>query len=153
MLWGTATLPTKGNKSLSWKYLPSFSSGAGVGGGRAGEVGRGLLLKEIICSLWVPILPLNSRLHFKRVQILGRKLPVCISCFLLQNCGKIHSPYHAVWPAALQIFHIQSANCIYCVCQQQRPSPGPEVIKHFSCSTQLSKKFILLINLKILTIF
>ena len=28
---------------------------------------------------------------------------------------------------------------------------GPEVIKHFSCSTQLSMKFILLINLKILT--
>ena len=29
----------------------------------------------------------------------------------------------------------------------------PEVIKLFSCSTQLSMKFILLINLKILTIF
>ena len=30
--------------------------------------------------------------------------------------------------------------------------PGPEVIKLFSCSTQLSMKFALLINLKLLTI-
>ena len=29
---------------------------------------------------------------------------------------------------------------------------GPKVIKLFSCSTQLSKKFFLLINLKLLTI-
>ena len=28
----------------------------------------------------------------------------------------------------------------------------PEVIKHFSCSTQLSKKFVLLVNLKLQTI-
>ena len=31
-------------------------------------------------------------------------------------------------------------------------SPGPEVIKLFSCSTQLSTKFILLINVKMPTI-
>ena len=31
-------------------------------------------------------------------------------------------------------------------------NPGPEVIKLFSCSTQLSMKFVLLINLKLLTI-
>ena len=30
--------------------------------------------------------------------------------------------------------------------------PGPEVIKLFSCSTQLSTKFILLINVKMTTI-
>ena len=30
--------------------------------------------------------------------------------------------------------------------------PGPEVIKHFSCSTQLSMKFFLLINVKMPTI-
>ena len=30
--------------------------------------------------------------------------------------------------------------------------PGPEVIKLFYCSTQLSMKFVLLINLKLLTI-
>ena len=30
--------------------------------------------------------------------------------------------------------------------------PGPEVIKHFSCPTQLSTKFILLINVKMPTI-
>ena len=29
--------------------------------------------------------------------------------------------------------------------------PGPEVIKHFSCSTQLSMKFVLVRNLKLLT--
>ena len=29
---------------------------------------------------------------------------------------------------------------------------GPEVIKPFSCSTQLSMKFVLLINIKLLTI-
>ena len=33
----------------------------------------------------------------------------------------------------------------------ERP-PGPEVIKLFSCSTQLSTKFILLINIKMPTI-
>ena len=31
-------------------------------------------------------------------------------------------------------------------------SPGPQVIKLFSCSTQLSTKFILLINVKMPTI-
>ena len=31
-------------------------------------------------------------------------------------------------------------------------SPGPKVIKHFPCSTQLSMKFILLINVKMPTI-
>ena len=30
-------------------------------------------------------------------------------------------------------------------------SPGPEVIKLFSCSTQLSVKFVLLINVKMPT--
>ena len=30
--------------------------------------------------------------------------------------------------------------------------PGPEVIKKISCSTQLGMKFVLLINLKLLTI-
>ena len=30
--------------------------------------------------------------------------------------------------------------------------PGPEVIKLFSCSTQLSMEFVLLINIKLLTI-
>ena len=33
-----------------------------------------------------------------------------------------------------------------------RSYPGLEVIKHFSCSTQLSTKFILLINVKMPTI-
>ena len=35
---------------------------------------------------------------------------------------------------------------------QLGPSSGPEVIKPFSCSTQLSMKFVLLINLKLLSI-
>ena len=32
-------------------------------------------------------------------------------------------------------------------------SPGLEVIKSFSCSTQLSMKFVLLMNLRLLTFF
>ena len=38
---------------------------------------------------------------------------------------------------------------LYCLCPI---CVGPEVIKLFSCSTQLSMKFVLLINLKLLTI-
>ena len=34
----------------------------------------------------------------------------------------------------------------------RRWRPGPEVIELFSCSTQLSMEFVLLINLKLLTI-
>ena len=34
----------------------------------------------------------------------------------------------------------------------KKKSLGPEVIKHFPCSTQLSTKFILLINVKMPTI-
>ena len=37
-------------------------------------------------------------------------------------------------------------------CSGQHWKPGPKVIKHFSCSTHLSIKFVLLINLKLLTI-
>ena len=33
-----------------------------------------------------------------------------------------------------------------------RFNPGPEVIKHFSSSTQLSMKLFMLINLKLLTV-
>ena len=46
------------------------------------------------------------------------------------------NPYHAV--SAL-IFFLTNVN------------PGPEVIKRFSCSTQLSTKFQLIIKTKILT--
>ena len=35
---------------------------------------------------------------------------------------------------------------------QSPQQPGPEVIKHFSCSTQLSMKFFLSINVKMPTI-
>ena len=37
------------------------------------------------------------------------------------------------------------------LCSVIEALPGPEVIKRFSCSTQLSMKFVLLINLKLLT--
>ena len=40
----------------------------------------------------------------------------------------------------------------FVACKQQRCKPGPEVIKFFSCSTQRSTKFILLINVKMPTI-
>ena len=35
----------------------------------------------------------------------------------------------------------------------EQVGPGPEVIKHFSCSTQLSMEFFLLITVKMPTIF
>ena len=35
--------------------------------------------------------------------------------------------------------------------QSVKVSPGPKVIKLFACSTQLSMKFVLFINLKLLT--
>ena len=38
------------------------------------------------------------------------------------------------------------------LCKQFGPRSGPKVIKHFSCSTQLSTNFILLINVKMPTI-
>ena len=38
------------------------------------------------------------------------------------------------------------------ICKQFRPRSGPEVINHFQCSTQLSTKFVLLINVKMPTI-
>ena len=43
---------------------------------------------------------------------------------------------------------MQNFNVLVCLCGRT----GPEVIKLFSCSTQLSKKFILLINVKMPTI-
>ena len=48
------------------------------------------------------------------------------------------------------IFYIGPRREKYCLRDLRR---GPEVIKPFSCSTQLSKKFILLINVKMPTIF
>ena len=41
---------------------------------------------------------------------------------------------------------------LHAVITLNKGTPGPEVIKLFSCSTQLSMKFVLLINLKLLTI-
>ena len=38
------------------------------------------------------------------------------------------------------------------VCNKKDRSPGPEVIKLFSCSTQLSMKFFLLLNVKMPTV-
>ena len=39
-----------------------------------------------------------------------------------------------------------------CTCHEYHMKPGPEVIKLFPCSTQLSMKFFLLINVKMPTI-
>ena len=46
---------------------------------------------------------------------------------------------------------MRKANVQICL-SIRRVRPGPEVIKLFSCSTQLSMKFVLLINIKLLTI-
>ena len=42
--------------------------------------------------------------------------------------------------------------CVYCYLSKPNETHGPEVIKLFSCSTQLSMKFFLLINVKMPTI-
>ena len=50
-------------------------------------------------------------------------------------------------PDCLNIYMCESTNCV-----QPKKSSGPEVVKLCSCSTQLSKKLALLLNLKLLTI-
>ena len=61
--------------------------------------------------------------------------------------------------AAVMRKNIYGEKDLYCLCGQWQPRSasaffqyGLEVIKLFSCSTQLSMKFVLLINLKLLTI-
>ena len=49
--------------------------------------------------------------------------------------------------AANNVFHCL-IHCILIMLDTQIKSPGPEVIKLFSCSTQLSMKVFLLINVK-----
>ena len=53
------------------------------------------------------------------------------------------------------IFHFKlpKASCISVSHMDRALVPGPKVIKLFSCSTQLSMKFFLLINVKMLTFF
>ena len=53
--------------------------------------------------------------------------------------------------AHLQVGHYQTTKMDRPVSDLLAYLPDPEVIKHFSCSTQLSMKFVLLINLKLLT--
>ena len=43
-------------------------------------------------------------------------------------------------------------HCVYKLSDANSKSPGPEVIKLFSCSTQLSTKYILLISVRMPTI-
>ena len=58
---------------------------------------------------------------------------------MVENLPGVFSPY------------IFRQACLISADSDQTTS-GPEVIKLFSCSTQLSMKFVLLINLKLLTI-
>ena len=53
----------------------------------------------------------------------------------------------------MTIRHVSCKATVIFTCTNIQESPGPEVVNLFSCSTQLSMKFILLINLKILTFF
>ena len=46
---------------------------------------------------------------------------------------------------------VPKVSCISMSHMDRALVPGPEVIKLFSCSTQLSMKFFLLINVKMLT--
>ena len=56
--------------TLKVKFLPPFH--------------WGILLGEIICSLWELNFYLRGSPIFEKFQILGRQIPVCKSCFLLQ---------------------------------------------------------------------
>ena len=49
-------------------------------------------------------------------------------------------------------YHIRLLSTVYFKPSTATFRPGPEVIKLFSCSTQLSMKFFLLINVKMPTI-
>ena len=71
---------------------------------------------------------------------------MCKMCRFTSSC--ICSKFH---PGLCSPF-IHSVASIDSDSRQWRPWLGPEVIKLFSCSTQLSMKFVLLINLKLLTI-
>ena len=53
---------------------------------------------------------------------------------------------------SLQWEHVRRYIYSHCSNIPCESNTGPEVIKLFSCSTQLSMKFIMLINLKLLTI-
>ena len=57
------------------------------------------------------------------------------------------SVYRNVSKFSFELFWLDSGSC--CIRQFL---PGPEVIKLFSCSTQLSMKFFLLINIEMPTI-
>ena len=58
----------------------------------------------------------------------------------------------AVWTCVIMNDFLEFFDNIYMYTyMSQRDRPGPEVIKLFSCSTQLSMKFFLLINVKMPT--
>ena len=57
-----------------------------------------------------------------------------------------------VWPVVTNISEAKQYDKCVLLVQDSNTLPGPEVIKLFSCSTQLSMKFLLLINVKMLTI-
>ena len=61
----------------------------------------------------------------------------------MSNCWNSHD--------AAQILSDHFQLFVYCFCKQSVHRPCPEVIKLFPCSTQLSTKFIQLINVKMPT--
>ena len=68
--------------------------------------------------------------------------------FILANLMKTFNCCIHILQHFIQVFTVCqiTCNCAW-LCK-----PGPEVIKLFSCSTQLSTKFILLINVKMPTV-
>ena len=78
-----------------------------------------------------------------------------ISKFCDQVNKELEGPQTAVKLLAHKIQSPQEREALYALavsCKRLNNHSGPEVIKLFSCSTQLSRKFILLINVKMPTI-
>ena len=82
------------------------------------------------------IQPMEERVLFYRIEFICVCVRACVRvCVILSSCA----PKEASYLPLVQIPFLQVRKT------------GPEVIKLFSCSTQLSMKFALLINLKLLT--
>ena len=89
---------------------------------------------------------MNSKCRIKYYK-LGRRL---YSKYVLKQCLNPHvNDYNLKYRGTLCANEYRTHKANF---PSSRIEPGPEVIKLFSCSTQLSMKFSLLINMKMPTI-
>ena len=73
-------------------------------------------------------------------------LSFCLLCPCTCSAFKLFTSFPAI-----NMFYPENVICLLYPLLIFKCTPGPEVIKLFSCSTKLSAKFQLLINTKILT--